>query len=280
MTALRRRMIEDLRIRNFSPHTEQAYVRYIARFARHFGCPPDRLGPQHIREFQVYLATEKKVSYGVMSQFVAALRFFYGVTMGKEWIIKKIPYPKPQRVLPIILSREKVLQFLDSIPNIKHRAILTTCYAGGLRVSEVTRLRNRHIDSSRMTVRIQQGKGKKDRLVPLSETLLQLLREYWRIVRPPDWLFPGRCADRPITTRSVQRVFARAREAARIDSKATVHTLRHSFATHLLEAGTNVRTIQLLLGHSSLRTTAAYIHVSTQGLLETTSPLDFPEPTS
>lgn len=191
MTALRRRMIEDLRIRNFSPHTEQAYVRYIARFARHFGCPPDRLGPQHIREFQVYLATEKKVSYGVMSQFVAALRFFYGVTMDKEWVIKKIPYPKPQRVLPIILSREKILQFLDSIPNIKHRAILTTCYAGGLRVSEVTRLRNKHIDSSRMTIRIQQGKGKKDRLVPLSETLLQLLREYWRIVRPPDWLFPA-----------------------------------------------------------------------------------------
>ena len=280
MTPLRQRMIEDLRVRNFSPHTEQAYVRYMARFARHFGCPPDRLGPEQIREFQVYLATEKRVSYGVMTQFTSALRFFYRVTMGKNWVIEKIPYPKPQRTLPIILSREKILRFLDSISNIKHRAILTTCYAGGLRVSEVTRLRNKDIDSSRMTIRIRQGKGKKDRLVPLSETLIHLLREYWRIVRPPDWLFPGRFADRPITTRSVQRVFARAREAARIDSKVTVHTLRHSFATHLLEAGTNVRTIQLLLGHASLRTTAVYTHVSVQRLLETTSPLDLAEPTS
>ena len=275
MTPLRRRMLEDLRIRNFSPHTQKAYIRYVARFARHFGCPPDQLGPEHIRTFQVHLA-DAGASFSTLTQVASALRFLYRVTLEKDWVVERIPYPKPESHLPVVLSREDVIKFLSSPRNIKHRAILTTCYAAGLRVSEVTHLRVSDIDSKRMVIRIHQGKGKKDRMVPLSPMLLELLREYWRVARPRDWLFPGKKQSQPITRRSVQRVCERARKAAGLDDRVTAHTLRHSFATHLLEAGTNVRTIQLLLGHASLTTTATYTQVATGDVLSTTSPLDLP----
>ena len=275
MTPLRTRMLEDLRIRNFSPHTQKAYVRYVARFARHFGCPPDQLGPEDIRAFQVHLA-DARASFGTLVQVVSALRFFYGVTLGKDWVVERIPYPKPESRLPVVLSREDVIKFLSSPRNINHRAFLTTCYAAGLRVSEVTHLRVSDIDSKRMVIRIHQGKGKKDRMVPLSATLLELLREYWRVVQPRVWLFPGKERIRPITRRSVQRVCVQARRAAGLGDKVTAHTLRHSFATHLLEAGTNVRTIQILLGHRSLRTTATYTQVAMSEVLSTKSPLDLP----
>jgi len=275
MTPLRRRMLEDLRIRNFSPHTQKAYIRYVIRFTRHFGRSPDQLGPEHIRAFQVHLANAG-ASFGTLVQVVSALRFFYGVTLGKGWVIKRIPYPKPESRLPVVLSRADVIKFLDCLRNIKHRAILTTCYAAGMRVSEATHLRVADLDSKRMVIRIHQGKGKKDRMVPLSPTLLELLREYWRVARPRDWLFPGKKQSQPITRRSVQRVCERARKAAGLDDRVTAHTLRHSFATHLLEAGTNVRTIQLLLGHASLSTTARYTQVATGEVLSTKSPLDLP----
>jgi len=275
MTPLRRRMLEDLRIRNFSPHTQKAYTRYVARFARHFGCPPDQLGPEHIRAFQVHLA-DAGASFGTLTQVASALRFLYRVTLEKDWVVKRIPYPKPESRLPVVLSREDVIKFLSSPRNIKHRAILTTCYAAGLRVSEATHLRVSDIDSKRMVIRIQQGKGKKDRMVPLSPTLLDLLREYWRVARPRDWLFPGKKRSQPITRRSVQRVCVQAREASGLNDNVTAHTLRHSFATHLLEAGTNVRTIQILLGHASLRTTATYTQVAMGEVLSTKSPLDLP----
>ncbi len=247
-------MLEDLRIRNFSPHTQKAYIRYVARFARHFGRPPDQLGPEHIRAFQAHLANAG-ACYSTLTQVASALRFLYRNTLQKDWVVERIPYPKPERRLPVVLSREDVLKLLSSLRNIKHRAILTTCYAAGMRVSEATHLRVADLDSKRMVIRIHQGKGKKDRMVPLSPMLLELLREYWRIARPRDWLFPGK-QGQPITMRSVQRVCVRARKAAGLDDRVTAHTLRHSFATHLLEAGTNVRTIQLLLGHASLTTTA------------------------
>lgn len=273
MTPLRRRMLDDLRIRNFSPHTQKAYIRYVARFARHFGSSPDQLGPEHIRAFQVYLANAG-ASYATLTQVTSALRFLYRVTLQKDCVVERIPYPKPERHLPVVLSREDVIKLLSSPQNIKHRAILTVCYAAGMRISEATHLRVSDIDSKRMVIRIHQGKGKKDRMVPLSSTLLELLREYWRIARPTDWLFPGKKQSQPITRRSVQRVCERARKAAGLDARVTAHTLRHSFATHLLEAGTNVRTIQLLLGHASLSTTATYTQVATGDLLSTTSPLD------
>ncbi len=275
MTPLRTRMLEDLRIRNFSPHTQKAYIRYVARFAHHFGRSPEQLGPEHIRTFQVHLANAG-ASYATLTQVASALRFLYRITLQKNWVVERIPYPKPESHLPVVLCREDVLKLLSSPRNIKHRAILTTCYAAGMRVSEATHLRVADLDSKRMVIRIHQGKGKKDRMVPLSPTLLELLREYWRVARPRDWLFPGKKQSQPITRRSVQRVCERARKAAGLDDRVTAHTLRHSFATHLLEAGTNVRTIQLLLGHASLSTTARYTQVAMGEVLSTKSPLDLP----
>ncbi len=273
MTPLRRRMIEDLRIRNFSPHTIGAYIRYVARFARHFGRSPERLGPKEIREFQVHLV-RSGASYSTLTQVVGALRFLYGVTLGRKWIIEKIPFPKPEQRLPEIVSRDDVRRLLDATQNLKHRAILATCYAGGLRVSEVANLRLTDIDSERMTIRVDQGKGRKDRLVPLSKNLLDLLREYWLAFRPSHWIFPGASPTRPIRTRCIERICDKSRQRAGVERRLTPHTLRHSFATHLLEAGTNVRTIQLLLGHRSLATTATYTQVAIGDVLSTQSPLD------
>ena len=280
MTDLRRRMIEDLRIRGYAESTQKDYVRLVARFAKHFGQSPEHLGPKEIREFQVHLVMRTGASYGVQSHFVSAARFLYTVTLGKPWLIDRIPHPKVEKKLPVIPGRDEVLRFLDAVPNIKHRAILTTCYAAGLRVSEAVRLRVMDINSSRMLIHVYQGKGRKDRMVPLSETLLKVLRVYWRAVTPRVWLFPGRDHDKPLSCRTVQHVCMRARRRAGLHPKLTVHTLRHAFATHLLDAGADVRTIQLLLGHRSLRTTQLYTHVSTKELLATRSPLDLPDATS
>ncbi|MCP3995439.1 MAG: tyrosine-type recombinase/integrase [bacterium] len=281
MTHLRRRMIEDLQVRNYAQATQENYVRYVARFAQHFGKSPDQLGPEEVRDFQVHLVNEAKVSYGSLSQHVNALRFLYRVTLDKPWIIEKIPHPRLEKRLPVIPSRDEVLRFLDGISNIKHRAILTACYAAGLRVSEVVHLRVEDIDSPRMVIRVCQGKGKRDRLVPLSPKLLEILRAYWRAAHPrSNWLFPGRDPSRPISVRAVQRVCMRARRRAGLKRKFTPHCLRHSFATHLLDDGTDIRKIQVLLGHSCLRTTEIYTHVSTRMIRSTTSPLDAPESTS
>ena len=281
MTHLRRRMIEDLQVRNYARATQENYVRYVARFAKHFGRSPDQLGPEEVRAFQVHLVNEAKVSYGSLSQHVNALRFLYRVTLDKPWVIEKIPHPRLEKRLPVIPSRDEVLRFLDGISNIKHRAILTTCYAAGLRVSEVVHLRVEDIDSPRMVIRVCQGKGKRDRIVPLSPKLLEILRAYWHAVRPrSDWLFPGRDPGRPICPRSVQRVCVRARRKTGLKRKFTPHSLRHSFATHLLDDGTDIRTIQVLLGHSCLRTTEVYTHVSTRMIRSTSSPFDAPESTS
>ncbi len=279
MTDLRRRMIEDLRIRGYAPGTEKDYVRCVARFAQHFGRSPETLGAKEIREFQVHLVIKSGVSYGVQSRFVSALRFFYTVTLNRPWLIERIPHPMIEKKLPVIPGRKEVLRFLEAVPNIKHRAILTACYAAGLRVSEAVRLKVTDINSERMVIHVRQSKGRKDRMVPLSEVLLKVLRTYWKAVRPQVWLFPGRDKDKPLSCRTVQHVCMRARRRAGLHPKLTVHTLRHAFATHLLDAGENVRTIQLLLGHRSLRTTQTYTHVSTRELLATRSPLDLPDST-
>jgi len=276
MTPLRHRLIEDMEIRNYSPHTQAMYVRYVARFARHFGRSPEQLGPEEIRAFQLHLL-KQKAKFHTLQQLVCALRFLYRVTLERSWAVEKIPFPKKERHLPVVLSREEVLHLLRCVSNIKHRAILTTCYGGGLRVAEVAGLKVTDVDSSRMVIRIFQGKGKKDRFVPLSARLLEILRKYWLVAPPSDWLFPGKQRQKPITTRSIIRICTKARRAAKIDKKVTPHTLRHSYATHLLETGTNVRTIQLLLGHRSLQSTQVYTHVATGDLLTTTSPLDLDE---
>lgn len=275
MTPLRRRMIEDLRIRNFSPNTIAGYIGYVARFARHFGRSPTELGPEHVRGYLVHLRDHLRAGVGTMTQAVSALRFLYRVTLKRDWAIPAIPYPKKERKLPAVLTREEVLEFLGSFGNLKHRAILTTAYASGLRVSEATHLKVTDIDSARMVIHVRQGKGRKDRLVPLSTTLLALLREYWQRARPRSWLFPGgKGNDAPITGRSVARTCAKARAALGWTKHVRPHTLRHSFATHLLDAGTNVRIIQVLLGHRSLSSTATYTHLSTASLQGTKSPLD------
>ena len=200
MTPLRLRMIQDLQIRNFSPHTIQAYVRYVRRFAEHFSRSPGELGPEHIRSFQVHLKS-KGASRATMTQVVSALRFLYGATLGKKWIIDLIPYPKTEKRLPVVLSSGEVKRLLSCVSNFKHRTMLATCYAAGLRVSEVTHLRVHDIDSDRMVIKIRQGKGRKDRLVPLSPKLLDQLRAYWRVSKPKTWLFPGRPKSQPMVSR-------------------------------------------------------------------------------
>jgi len=280
MTPLRQRMIEDMQVRNLSPHTQDSYVRQVAQFARHFDRSPEELGPVDIRSYQVYLANEKKLAPGSILIAVAALRFVYRVTLQKDWLFEDIiPAPKKPQTLPVVLSPEEALRFLESVHLLKHRAILTTCYAAGLRVSEAVRLRPTDIDSQRMVIRVEQGKGQKDRYVMLSVQLLQLLRTWWRVRKPKVWLFPGGSANSHITTSAVEEACKKAHRVCRIPKPITPHSLRHAFAVHLLERGTDVRTIQLLLGHRSLATTARYLRIATVSVCSTASPLDLlPQP--
>lgn len=275
MTALRQRMLEDMQIRNLSPLTQRAYVEHVSRFARHFGRSPAVLGPEEIRTYQVYLTNEKKLAPSTIIIAVAALRFLYTVTLQKPWSVEAvIPAPKQPQTLPVVLSPAEVVQFLDSVKTPQHRTILTTCYAAGLRISEAVHLTIATIDSQRMVLRVEQGKGQKDRYVMLSPKLLEILREWWRVSRPRHWLFPGARPGHPITSRAVNRACRKAHRRCGIPKPITPHSLRHAFAVHLLEAGTDVRTIQLLLGHRSLATTARYLCIATNQVCSTASPLD------
>jgi len=280
MTPLRQRMTEDMQVRNLSPHTQTCYVQQVSLFARHFGRSPEVLGPEDIRTYQVYLTSEKKLAPGSILIAVAALRFLYRVTLHKDWSFEDvIPAPKKPQKLPIVLSPEEVQHFLACVSNRKHRTILTTCYAAGLRVSETVRLKPTEIDSQRMVIRVEQGKGQKDRYVMLSPKLLEILREWWRMAKPKPWLFPGDIPGRHITRSAVELICRDAHQVSRISKPVTPHSLRHAFAVHLLERGTDVRTIQLLLGHRSLATTARYLRIATSKVCSTTSPFDLlPQP--
>jgi len=257
-------MERDLQIRGFSLHTQQCYLGRMRDFVGYCKRPPDQLGIEHVHQYQLHLTKERKVS----------LRFFYGVTLHKNWDVQRIPYQKTGRKLPVVLSQGEVKALLETVTNLKHRALLMSAYAAGLRVSEVVNLRVGDIDSQRMVLRIEQGKGRKDRYVMLSEKLLVALREYWKVTGPQLWLFPGQKAGEHLCCSSVQRVFYKARDAAGITKRVSVHSLRHSFATHLLESGTSIRKIQLLLGHRSLQSTQVYTHVAGDHLRDTASPLD------
>jgi site-specific recombinase XerD len=275
MTSLRTRMTEDMQIRNLAVHTQNTYLLQVALFARHFNKSPELLGPEQIRTYQVYLTNEKKLATSSILIAISALRFLYKVTLKKTWAIDDvIPAPKKPQQLPIILSPEEVIQFLAAVTSAKHRAILTTCYAAGLRISEAIALMPPAIDSKRMVLRIELGKGQKDRYVMLSPKLLTILRDWWRLERPQHWLFPGNVPDRHITSAAVERECQKAQAACKIPKPITPHSLRHAFAVHLLEQGTDVRTIQLLLGHRSLATTARYLRIATTKVCSTTSPLD------
>jgi len=275
MTALRQRMTEDMRVRNLALNTQTCYVRQVSLFARHFNKSPEQLGPEDIRAYQVYLTNEKKLAPGSILIAVAALRFLYKVSLQKDWRFEDvIPAPKRPQTLPIVLSPEEVLQFLGCVGSAKHRAILTTCYAAGLRISEAVRLTVPAIDSARMVIRVDQGKGQKDRYVMLSPKLLKTLRDWWRVERPQQWLFPGDIPGRHISMDAVEHACQKARRRCPIPKPITPHSLRHAFAVHLLESGTDVRTIQLLLGHRSLATTARYLRIATSTVCSTTSPID------
>ena len=273
MNALRQRMLQDLQLRNYSPHTISAYVRCVADFARHFNQSPDQLGPEQIRAYQLFLV-ERKVSWSLYIQNICALRFFYQFTLGQKWVVEEIAYPRHVKKLPTVLSPEEVIAVLHAAGGLKHEAILTTLYAAGLRVSECASLLVTDIDSQRMVIRVEQGKGHKDRLVMLSPRLLELLRRYWKVCKPRHWLFPGEDPQKPLAHATIYRACRHAGERAGLSKAISPHTMRHCFATHLLESGTDLRTIQLLLGHRNLRTTAVYLHVSNLALRNTVSPLD------
>ncbi len=277
MTPLRLRMTEDMQVRHFSPRTQYAYLQQVSLFARHFGQSPALLGPEQIRDYQLFLTNRKKMAPSSITVAISALRFFYQVTLKRGWDLgQSIPYPKQPRKLPVVASPEEVLHFLDCAPGPKHRAILTACYAAGLRVSEAVSLRPADIDSRRQVIRIHQGK---DRYVMLSPRLLAVLRDYWRTFRPTSrqWLFPGASPAHPLTTKAVVVACHKALRLSRLSKPLTPHSLRHCFAVHLLEAGTDIRTIQLLLGHRSLSTTARYLHLAAFKVSTTTSPLDLPQ---
>jgi integrase/recombinase XerD len=282
MTILRRRMTEDMKIRNLSPHTQASYLQQVTQFACYFGKSPDLLGPEEIRTYQIYLTNEKKLAPGSIHIAIAALRFFYKVTLKRDWTFEEVlPLPKKPQKLPVILSPEEVLHFLPCVKHLKHRVILTTCYAAGLRISEAVRLKAAVIDSQRMVIRVVQGKGQKDRYVMLSAKLLEILRDYWKATRPKEWLFPGGLPGQPITRDAVEHACTKAHQLSGLTKPVTPHSLRHAFAVHLLESGTDVRTIQLLLGHRSLATTARYLRIATTKVCSTSSPLDLlPHPVS
>jgi integrase/recombinase XerD len=273
MSPLRRRMIEDMTVRNLSPATQRSYLNAVSKFSRYFGRSPDRLGLEDVRAFQVHLVAIG-TSWPALNQIVCALRFFYGVTLGHTVVPERISYAREPRKLPVVLSAEEVARFLEAIPCLKTRTALTTVYAAGLRVSEVVLLKIADIDSQRMVIRVEQGKGGKDRYVMLSPQLLRILRSYWRLTRPKRWLFPGRDEERPLDQQVLHAACRSARKAVGLSKPVTVHTLRHTFATHLLENGADVRVIQVLLGHASLASTARYTQVATKMISSTPSPLD------
>jgi integrase/recombinase XerD len=273
MTQLRQRMLEELQRRNYSAKTIRLYLHHVAAFAQHFHRSPDRLGAEEIRRYQLFLIREKKLSWSTYNQIVCALRFFYVKVLKRAFLLEDIPFPRREQRLPLILSKEEVASILTAPLHLKSRALLMTIYATGLRRSEVARLRVSDIDSARMTITVD-GKGKKDRVVMLSPVLLDTLRQYWRQAKPKHWLFPGETADQPISGNDVFAVFHNAVRRAGITKHVSPHSLRHSFATHLLESGVDLRTIQLLLGHRSLKTTARYLHVSQYQVRATASPLD------
>ena len=275
MTPLRQRMIEDMQVRNFSPRTQATYLHQVARFAGHFGRSPEVLGPAELRAYQVFLTTEKRLAPNSILTAVSALRFLYRVTLKRAWpVADLLPAPKRPQFLPIVLSPTEVQRFLASVPSRKHRTILSVCYAAGLRIAEAVRLQVADIDSQRMVLRVTQGKGQKDRYVMLSPRLLTLLRTWWLIATPRTWLFPSTRAGHHLTPDAVENACLHARRRCGLSKPITPHALRHAFAVHLLEGGTDVRTIQLLLGHRSLTTTARYLRIAATTVCATRSPFD------
>lgn len=273
VTPLRQRMIDDMAIRNMSPLTQKAYVRAVKNFSLYFRRSPDKLTFEEVRDYQLHLVS-RGLEATTINQIMCALRFLYGTTLGRKDASEEIKLARQSDPLPVVLSRDEVARFLKAVPELRWRTALVTIYSAGLRVSEAVALTIKDIDSARMVIHIREGKGSKDRYVMLSERLLVILRDYWKRERPPHWLFPGPDQSRPVTTRSVQRACRKAADVAGLDKTVTVHTLRHSFATHLLEQGVDIRIIQDLLGHRHINSTTRYARVALNTIRKIESPLD------
>ena len=274
MGQLHDQMKMDLELKGFSEKTCQCYLRGVRQFVRHYQRCPSELGTEEIRTYLHYLITERGLSQSYVNQAYSALKFFYVTTLGRTWDVRRIPRSKRARKLPIVLSQEELSSLFSATRNRKHRVILVTLYSAGLRLSEGTHLQVGDLDSDRMTIRVCAGKGAKDRYTVLAQRTLDLLRAYWRLERPGTWLFPGQQAGQPLSERSVQKILAKSRVEAGITKAITVHSLRHSFATHLLESGVDIYHIQRLLGHTTVKTTAGYLHLTPRELAQVISPLD------
>jgi site-specific recombinase XerD len=280
MSELRTRMIRDMALRGFSPRTHETYIAAVVRLAKHYHRSPDQLTNEEVQAYLAHLIQERKLSWSTCSQAAHAFRFLYHVTLGHPRTDFHVPAPKQPQKLPEILSREEVWRLLAAPPHPRHRLLLTTVYAAGLRVSEAIALKVADIDADRMTIRIEQGKGAKDRYVALAARLLQDLRAYWKSAPPGVWLFANRQGTRPIDITVAQKIYTMAKLRAGIQKQGGIHALRHAFATHLLEAGTDLHTVQRLLGHRQISTTMRYFHLSQGRLVGTRSPLDLPQPLS
>lgn len=279
MTPIKQKLIQDLTIRGYSQHTIRAYVRSIADLSSHFKSPPQELSEAQIQSFLFHLATERNASWSTLNVVISGFRFFFRVSVGRnaDEVNLTIPRTRNKRRLPTVLSTEEVVRLLEAASNLKHRVLLMAVYSAGLRVSEVVRLKAIHIESDRKQIRVEQGKGRKDRYTLLSNTLLEALRTYWKAYRPKDWLFEGRAEGTHICENAVSTIFREIASRAGIKKSGGIHLLLHSFATHLLENGMDIAVIQQLLGHRNLVTTASYLHVSNKREKDCTSPLDLVE---
>jgi len=268
------RLKMDMELRNYSPHTRVCYLACVRRFLHHFSRSPEEIGKEEIRAYLHHLITEKKVSQAVVGQTYSALKFFYDITLEQDWSTFRIPRVKTPRRLPVVLTKEEAYALISATENLKYRAVLATIYSGGLRVSEAVHLKVSDIDSDRMAIYVGHAKRGRNRYTLLARYTLKLLRDYWRVYRPQDWLFPGRPPSQPIAERTIQYAFRKAFSRTGIKKHAVTHSLRHSFARHLVEAGTNLCHIQQLLGHASPMTTAIYLRLSPGDIGRIVSPLD------
>jgi len=281
MGKLRDQMLMDLQLSGAKPRTQETYLREVENLAKYFNRSPAELGEAELKKYMLYMINERHLSEGTFRFYVAGLKFFYRTTLKREWPVEKIRHPRSKRQLPIVLDLTEVASLFSVTRNIKHKAMLMITYSSGLRVSETARLKLTDIDSKRMTVRVSDGKGGKDRYSILSETALEHLRRYWKKYHPTEWLFAGSKGKDHISLSTIQQVFKQAKKRAGITKPVSVHTLRHSFATHLIEAGTSLHHVQMLLGHRSPTTTTVYLHVSRLNLAQVISPLDrAPQPIS
>lgn len=274
MTPLRQRFIEDMQLRGLASTTQRSYLHYVAEFAKYYGLGPEKLDLEAVRQYQLYFVNDRKLSPNSINSFVSAVQFLYLETLEMPWGKNYFPRVQVPEKQPVVLSPEEVARFFRHVPGLKYRAALMTCYGAGLRISEAVALKVRDIDSERMLIRVEAGKGGKDRYVTLGPRLLKILRMYWRSARPLQWLFPSWAESKHMTSGSLAQACRDAWKESKLTKHVTAHTLRHSFATHLLENGTDIRVIQVLLGHRRIDTTARYTHVSPRTVGQTSSPLD------